>query len=464
MRTSSVLLAAALTAVALPATAQTSLKAPFGPPEQHRLDNGMNVVVQEDHRTPLVSLRLLYSGGGAAAPAGLDAVARLTTSMMVRATEHVAAGEYYRLLSRAGASGATDQTSSDSISFTVTLSASQLALPLWLWSDQMGFFRGALDDAQLANARDTLARQLQLALDGSPLGRVDRMADEEMYPAGHPYRREVLVPEGVEHVDHAAVVAYHDRWITPSHATLVIVGDVVAADALSLVSRYFASIPSGTVERIKPPAAVVLTGETQIDVAADVPRPQVSIRWPTPRLYTTEDARLDVVARVLKGVRTARLFWSLVDDAKVAVGVGARERSYAMASHFEVTIEGAAGRSPAELLTAFDSAMDAIRTRPPTQKQLNDAAYETVIDRLMSYETQRVRAYEMATFTALLGTPTFIAHDMEHYEGISPTILTETIDKWLPRDRRIVMMVTPTPGAPAAGERKGRRFVAVKAP
>src|ERR1019366_2819737 len=152
----------------------------------------------------------------------------------------------------------------------------------------------------------------------------------------------------------AGVVAFHDAFITPPHATLVIVGDVVAADASAMVDHYFASIPRGSGGQSPPPPAPVSpSGETQVDVAANVPRAQLSIRWATPALLTSEDARLDVVARVLAGSRTAWLFWKLVDEKKVAVSVTARQRSEALGSQFDVRIEGAKGKTPRPLLAAF---------------------------------------------------------------------------------------------------------------
>jgi zinc protease len=458
LRRTSFRASAAVAVVALfatPARAQTT----YAPVQERHLDNGMTVIVQEDHKVPLVSLTLRYDAGPEA-PAGLEATAALTTVLMIRATKHTAPGDYTRLLARAGASGVSDRTTGDNAILEATVPSNRLALPLWLWSDQMGFFDATLDDAQLEAQRTKLREQRRASLEGSPMGRLDRFADEELYPQGHPYRSLSWLPQEVDHVDRAALTSFHDTWITPQHATLVLVGDVTPADAFALVEHYFAAMPhaaDGKEGKGAAPAlpAVTLPRERRVNVAANVPRAHVSIRWPTPRLFMVEDARLDVLARLLSGTRTAWLYWKLVDDAKIATGVTARERSGAFGSQFEIMIDGAKGKSPADLLAAFDAAMGELHSQNTDSRQLDGALYETLIDRQMLLERPTTRAGEYAKSSALVGVADNLGKDFERYDHITSSILHETLTKWLPSDRRVVLLVTPTPGAAAGGERAG---------
>ncbi len=445
------LLVAVLALFAAPARAQSA----FAPVQERHLDNGMTVIVQEDHKVPLVSMTLRYDAGPEA-PAGQEATAALTTILMIRATKHTSPGDYTRLLARAGASGVSDRTTGDNAILEVTIPSNRLALPLWLWSDQMGFFDATtIDDAQLEAQRTKLREQRRASLEGSPMGRLDRFADEELYPQGHPYRSLAWVPQEVDHVDRAAITSFHDAWITPRHATLAMVGDVTPADAFALVDHYFAAIPRGPDPKGTALAPVLLSGERRVNVSANVPRAHVSIRWPTPKLFTVEDARLDVLARLLSGIRTAWLYWKLVDDAKIATGVTVRERSGALGSQFEIVIDGAKGKSAAELLAAFDLAMDELRHRSTSGRELDGALYETLIDRQMLLERPTTRAGEYAKSSALVGVADNLGRDFERYDHITSTIVRDTLTKWLPSDRRVVLLVTPTPGAAAGGERAG---------
>jgi zinc protease len=454
-----------LSAFSAPARAQPRFGDFLGSVEQRHLDNGLTVVVQEDHRVPQVALTIRYEGGDSVSPRGMEGTATVTAFLMVRGpTEHVAAGDYQRLLAQAGASNVQDNTWSGGMAFQATVPASQLALPLWLWSDQMGFFAPALADERVAAEKAKLREMRRVDIEGAPMARLEVFANEELFPPGHPSRAWMATPQSIDHVDRAAVRAFHDRWIVPQRATLVIVGDVKASEAFGLVERYFGTFPGAPAPREPPPAAPPLTGEVQIDVAANVPTANVSIRWLTPRDLTTDDARLDVVAHLLSGRQTAWIYWKLVDEEKIATKVDAYQSSSQYASEFGLSVVGARGRTAAELLAAVDSAMDAARTRVARQREINGAVYEMCVDKLLWLEGMSYRAQRYAGFSVLVGTPSYIDHNFDRYRDITPGIVHDTIARWLPPDKRVVFLVTPKPDAAPGGEQTGRRFAPAVSP
>ena len=449
---------ASLALCAADAGAQPNFGGAVGPVIERHLANGMALIVQEDHRVPIVSLSLRYEGGEVAAPPGFEAVAQLTTDLMVNASLHAPKGEYDRLLATAGATGRDAHAWSNGLAFSVTVPSNRLALPLWLWSDEVGYFADTLDDAAIASKKASLRERQRVATEGASLSALDGIADEEIYPDAHPYRRKIVTPQSVDRVDRAAILAFHDRWISAAHATLVLVGDVSVEKGVDLAERYFGSLPRGSSERVPPPSPVRLEAEVQVDVAANVPVASVSIRWPTPRQLSGEDGRLEVIARFCHGDRTSLLFWKLVDDKKVARNVYPRERPGAWASEFDVTVEGVPGRSAAELLKAFDASMDEILAQGGiTQSGIDGAAYEVTIDRIFAYEKSETRATEYGKFWTLAGTGDYASRDFARYSGMTPQVAEETIRRWLPRNRRVVLLVSPDPSAPAAGQRRGRR-------
>jgi predicted Zn-dependent peptidase len=179
-------------------------------------------------------------------------------------------------------------------------------------------------------------------------------------------------------------------------------------------------------------------------------------------LLTKEDARLDLAARLLSGVQTAWLYWKLVDEKKVASRVSTRQHSSALGSEFEITLEAAPGRSAAELLGAYDTAMSELRPRLATRDELSGCVDELTTHRRMALEEPADRAYEMSQFTRLVGTPDYFTHDVERFTTATAAQVRDTIERWLPADRRVVVLVTPKSDAPPGGERTGRRFTAAK--
>src|SRR6185312_11864818 len=146
---------AALMTTPLPARADAPESAPL---QVVRLDNGLTVVVHENHRLPLVALSLRYDAGQRRAPVGFPGLAELTTYAMLQATDHAGPGDYWRLLSAAGASGVTDRVDMDAVTLAITIPSRRVELPLWLWSDQMGFFEGSLDASRLDGERAALEK------------------------------------------------------------------------------------------------------------------------------------------------------------------------------------------------------------------------------------------------------------------------------------------------------------------
>lgn len=453
-------------AVAPRAQAQLDLGKFLAPVAERHLKNGMTVIVQEDHRAPLVSLMLRYDFDASAVPPGREGVRALTVSSMLNRSEHLPFGDYPRLLARAGASNVSDNTHATNALITATVPASHLALPLWAWSDQMGFFDRALDETVLSSERANLFALRQTEVEGKPLGRLDAIADYDLYPAAHPYRTMTVTPEQVAHVERADVIAFHDAWITPEHATLSIVGDVDPAEAFALVERYFASIPQGThpSDRLRWSPPPRLAGETVLDVAANIPRASVSVRWPTAPIFTLDDAQLDVVERLLTGQRTRWLFWKLVDEEKIATDVRAHQTSNIAGSEFAVTVDGAPGKTPADLLTALDAALDDVRKREPSLEEQSGAVYESVIGRVTGFEGAPARAWDFARWSVYIGTPDGFVLDVSRFATIAPPVLHDAVVKWLPADRRVVLRVTPTPSAPPGGVLTAKHTTPARSP
>lgn len=160
---------------------------------ERRLNNGMTVVIEEDHGAPLVALVLRYDAGERRVPPGRSGLAALTTQFMLHASRHVPAGDYERLLELAGSSSFRYQTTTDASVLEVTVPSSRVELPLWLWSDQMGFFTGG-DGANLAERKAVFEERRREDTEGPPIGQLDTFVDEELLPRNHIYRNAMRSP------------------------------------------------------------------------------------------------------------------------------------------------------------------------------------------------------------------------------------------------------------------------------
>src|ERR1700760_3536457 len=160
--------------------------------EKYKLPNGLEVILSEDHRLPLVAVNLWYHVGPMFEKPGRTGFAHLYEHMMFEGSKNVGEKAYFKYLEGAGASDINGTTDFDRTNYYETLPSNQLELALWLESDRMGFLLDTLDRTKLAHQRDVVRNERRQSVEGQPYG----LAEEEMYhlafPKEHPYYAEVI--------------------------------------------------------------------------------------------------------------------------------------------------------------------------------------------------------------------------------------------------------------------------------
>jgi predicted Zn-dependent peptidase len=424
------------------------------------LPNGLTVVLAESHHSPLVGMHLAYDVGTRDDPAARQGLARLIPWLMVRATKHVAEGQYERLLDATGAFDASWGVQHDRTRFYVTVPSEALALPLWLWSDQMGFFAPRVDDRLIAEALPMLRSERGQKVENVLDGHLFDLVQAELYPPGHPYHGgELRSADGLRGLSANEVRAFVGTHYGPNRAVLVLTGDFDTPHALELVQKYFGPIPpTAPAVKWKAPAAGAL-GETHLQIAADVEAPVVMMAWPTAALHAPDDSELDVVAAMLSGDRAGWLRWRLVDELQIAASVTAEQRSRALGSVFVIRAVARPGHTTAELAAAIDETLRKLQSAPPDAFSAKGAISEVVLRLVFQFEPAagRARAYAECVQFGLRGD--CFGTMLASYLGITPGRLTVAAIRELPLGRRVVAEVTPTPGAPRSGALGARTVI-----
>jgi len=426
--------------------------------EKTRLGNGLEVILHEDHRTPIVTVNLWYHVGSKDEPAGKNGFAHLFEHLMFQGSKHVPEDTYFLDLERVGATNVNGSTSLDRTNYFETVPKSRLGLALWLESDRMGFLLSHVDQATFAGQRDVVKNERRQRYENAPYGFVDQYISERLYPAGHPYR---LLTIGTPHDLDAAslddVRAFFRTWYAPNNATLVVAGDIDRHKTLDLVEKYFAPIPPGSIPARVPSAPVTLEKETRVDVVAGVELTRVYITWPTPKAFAAGDADLDLVAHVLAGGKTSRLYKRLVYDLRIAQGVSADQGSAQLASTFEIVATALPGHTPQEMLKVIDEELALLRSGGVKDPELARAKTDAITSLTFRLEKNTARADQLNRYNQLAGEPDYLPKDIARYEGSNASAVQEAARRWLPPDKRIVTIVTSEKGAPISGRLQGAR-------
>jgi len=402
---------------------QTPLEVPKLKFEKYKLDNGLEVILSEDHRLPMVAVNLWYHVGPANEVPGRTGFAHLFEHMMFEGSRHVPGSSHFHYLEGAGASDINGTTDFDRTNYFETLPSNQLELALWLESDRMGYLPDKLDQANLSNQQDVVRNERRQSVENSPYGIVEEGLFHKLFPKEHPYYAEVIGShQDIQSAKLEDVRNFFKLYYAPNNASLAIVGDFEPEKARELVEKYFGPLKRGEdVPKIKvhtPP----ITSERRVVIQDNVQLPRVYIGWITSPIFKPGDAEADLAATILGGGKSSRLYKKLVYEKQIAQDVSVAQQSLILGSVFELQVTAKSGVKPEDLEKAIDAELDAFRKNGPTAAELERA--RNVIETRIVAGLETLGGFggvadRLNEYNHYLGTPDFLAADIGRYESAS---------------------------------------------
>ena len=400
---------------------QTPLEVPKLKFEKYKLENGLEVILSEDHRLPMVAVNLWYHVGPANELPGRTGFAHLFEHMMFEGSRHVPGSSHFHYLEAAGASDINGTTDFDRTNYFETLPSNQLELALWLESDRMGYLPDKLDQANLSNQQDVVRNERRQSVENAPYGIVEEGLFHQLFPKEHPYYAEVIGShQDIQSAKLEDVRNFFKLYYAPNNASLAIVGDFEPEKARELVQKYFGPLKRGEdVPRIKahtPP----ITAQRRAVIQDNVQLPRVYIGWITSPIFKPGDAEADLAATILGGGKSSRLYKKLVYEKQIAQDVSVNQQSLILGSVFEVQVTAKSGVKPEDLEKAIDAELDAFRKNGPTAEELTRA--RNVIETRIIAGLETLGGFggvadRLNSYNHYLGTPDFLAADIGRYEN-----------------------------------------------
>ncbi len=415
--------------------------------EKYTLKNGLDVILHEDHRLPLVAVNIWYHVGPANERPGRTGFAHLFEHMMFEGSQHVGPKAHFRYLEGAGASDINGTTEFDRTNYFETLPSNQLELALWLESDRMGYLLGTLAREKLANQRDVVRNERRQGVENEPYGLVEEALFHQLFPKDHPYYASVIGShQDIEAARLQDVRDFFRQYYSPNNASLAITGDFTPKQAKTLVEKYFGSIPSGPpvpkINAVTPP----ITSERRAVITDQVELPRVYMAWITDPIFKPGDAEANLLARLLGGGKSSRLYKTLVYDKQIAQDVTVQNQSLLLGSVFEITATAKPGVKPEDLQKAIDDELAKLRTEGPTEQELERArnVEETqIIQRLQRLGGFGGVADRLNQYNHFLGDPGYLPKDLERYDRATIADLKRIANEKLQSNARAVVYGVP---------------------
>ncbi len=434
---------------AAPAAPAAPLDIPHIAFDKYTLPNGLQVILVEDKRLPVVAVNVWYHVGPANEAPGLAGFAHLFEHMMFAGSKHLPRGLADRLLEGAGASDSNGGTGYDSTSYYDTVPANQLELALWVHADRMGYLLDVLDQKSLANQQDVVRNERRETVENEPYGIVEEALNHALFPPEHPYYASVIGSHtDIQNAKLTDVRDFFTRYYGPNNASIVIAGDIDKVEARALVAKYFGSLKRGPdVERPQvttPP----ITQERRLTVPDRVELPRVYMGWLTPPAYQPGDAELSVAAQILAGGKSSRLYQSLVYERQIAQDVDADQDARALASTFLVEVTARAGHTAQELEAAIDAELDALREQGPHEAEVERAKRQIETAMLTGLEQLGGDglADQLNHYNQFTGNPGYLAEDIAALRRITAADVQRAVRTWLQPKNRV--LVAGVPGEP----------------
>ena len=417
------------------------------PIERHQLDNGLKIVLSEDHTNPVVALNLWYNVGSRNERPGRTGLAHLFEHMMFQGSVNVAETGHIAHVERVGGH-LNASTWLDRTNYYDTVPSDRLELILWLESDRLGYFVPALTQEKLDNQRDVVKNERRQRVDNQPYGDWDELLQEMLYPGDHPYHHSVI--GSMADLDAASlddVRDFFETYYAPNNAVLTLCGDFDRAEALRLVERWFGPIPRG---KPIPPLAgrptlepFKLGGEVR-RVAGGVPLPRVYAAYRIPVYGTPEYYAADVATELLAGGKSARMYRHLVREQRIARSVSAFLLPVVTgASAFIARVNGGAGEDVAAMERAMVDEIERLATEPIDPAELERAI--TGLEARHVFDLQKVneRADQISMLTTYFDDPGLINTELDRYRAITADDVRRFVAEYLTEDNRVILTYLP---------------------
>jgi zinc protease len=419
--------------------------------EKYVLPNGLQVILHEDHATPVVAVNMWYHVGSKNEKRGKTGFAHLFEHMMFQGSQHHDT-DWFKALEAMGATDLNGTTNSDRTNYFQTVPTHMLERTLWLEADRMGWLLPSMTQERLDNQREVVKNERRQRVDNQPFGLVQERITSALYPTNHPYSWPVIgYMEDLTAASKSDVEEFFKQYYGPNNATLVIAGDIDPAKTKALVEKYFGSIPPGPPVGRAKEWIPELDRELRLEMNDRISLPRIYVVWPAPGRFTEAEARLDVLAGALAGGKSSRLYKRLVYDMKVAQDVSAFHGGSEISGTFNVTVTAAPGHSLDEIEPVIREEIEKIKSQGPTADEVERERTGILAGFLRGLE--RIGGFGgksdlLATYNTFLGDPNYVEKDFARYQAVTPAAAQAAANRWL-GNGRIVMRVEPF-GSPVA--------------
>jgi zinc protease len=413
-----------------------------------KLDNGLLVVMHEDHSTPIVHVSVTYHVGSKNERPGRTGFAHLFEHLMFQGSKNVAQDSHQSFIASIGGES-NASTNEDATNYWQTVPAHYLPLALWLEADRMGSLK--VDEAGFARERQVVKEERRQKIESPPYGRLAEIVYDLAFTK-HPYKHQVIGSMAdLEAASIEDVREFYETYYVPENAVLVIAGDFEPKAAMALVQQYFGRVPKAR----KPvprdiPAEPPSTTERRLTVYEDVPLPAVVVAHHITFDGHPDSYPLHIVNKVLSDGQSSRIYRSLVYEKRLALAAFGGGNLIEHPNLFFATAIVQPGQSPDAAITALTTELDRLRSEPITDRELERTKNQFARDYILQRLTIRDKADALWHAAVIHDDLKTTDGEFDIFLGITKADVQRVARTYFTPANRLIITILPRTAAPTA--------------
>ncbi|MFN4932038.1 MAG: M16 family metallopeptidase [Bacteroidota bacterium] len=414
----------------------------FIPYEKYMLENGLTVIVHEDHSDPVVHVDVTYHVGSNREEIGRSGFAHFYEHMMFQGSDHVGDEQHFKIVSAAGGT-LNGTTNTDRTNYFETMPANQLEVALWLESDRMGFLLDAVTQKKFEIQRSTVKNERGQNYDNRPYGLVNEKIGRALYPYGHPYNWPTI--GYLRDLDNATLddlKQFFLRWYGPNNATLTVAGDVKTEDVLKLAEKYFGSIPRCPDIPQVDKTPVTLDKTRYISYEDNVRQHMISINYPTVPQNDKDEIALDALAEILSGNKNSPVYKKFIYNQK-ALNANCSHPTQELAGKFNFTGLALPGVPLSEMEMLFNDVLQEFKVNGITDDDLKSFKNKTEASILNSLSSVSGKASSLASAQVFAGNPNMLSEYYKELQKLKAADVMRVFEKYIYNQPAVILSVIP---------------------
>ncbi len=409
--------------------------------KEYRLKNGLRLILSEDHSSPIISFQVWYNIGSRNERPGITGISHLFEHMMFKGSKNVEPEEHGRIIQQ---NGGTDNafTARDMTAYFENLPSSQLELAVRLEADRMAHLRLTADT--LASERRVVKEERRMRVDNSLFGKLS----EALYSTAfirHPYRWPVIGwMSDIDSISLEDCKAFYRSHYAPNNATVILLGDIDFQKTISIVEKYFGSIPSAEFTDEVIPVEEIQKKERQKDLFVDASFPWLAVAYHIPEASHDDIPVLELIGNILTSGRSSRLQRKVIYEDQSALSVFASVDNNKAPGLFVVTVNSIKqGHTLDEVTSVVNESLERFKAEMVTERELEKAINQMETNLIFGLQTNFVRGMRIGFSLSRTGAPLGFVKKLENYRHTTTEDIQKVAMKYFTPENRTIIRLLP---------------------